>query len=250
MIDKLNELADLLLPGVEPYWVLASESPPLWIDDAAGCTGRNLDIALRGWLEDSGRWRGRHPAIQLDDTHYQNTLKIPDVRGYAWREQLAASEHALAGVAVHELAHIIENGIDRSEVTASRGEIELAVSRFQAVTAAESIPSLDLHTPAWLRVAAHAHHRLLRAGLGIEPEKIFRGFNGSPPLANALFALGDELTELAGEPLGELAQHPFPSDYVGLWRFKLNQWRSTRADDDTAADRLVAEQLASLIGGA
>jgi hypothetical protein len=235
---ELEGLAALLLPDWPIYFVLPDAGLPRKLNvypDAAGYTGRALYKLFQPWLAAQGHDRGPGAVVVLN----MPLGPVPEPRDWEGAIDRAAQVHGILGIAVHELAHVAEVGIDTSDSPLPL-PAEVLIAQCRATYEAEARPRADRHTPTFLRIAAHACHRLGLSGHRLHPDAIHYGLDGTPKVSDAVFALADELERLADIPLHELRSHKPPEDYRGIWLFRLNKWRNEQPEQDTEADAIVA----------
>lgn len=249
---ELDRLAATLLPEFAPlYWLDTAELPQNRKLPAWGYTGRGLDASVREVIGD--RWQGRRPCIVLDleciehetrdDAYFSPELLALAVRGH------------ILGIAIHELGHVADDGIDQRPLTTQLSGFadmahELSVAFYTAdADLKDGKPPWYLHSAGWLRCTAHAAHRARQAGFHFPDTAVWNRLNSVCPLLHTATAnLETELHELAHVPLSKLNTYAPPTDYRGLWRCKTSRWRSTRPAIDTEADRHVAAALSYFKG--
>jgi hypothetical protein len=241
--EELSTLATALVPGVEFYILFFSDNPPHehGMDCATGWTGPTLDLALRGWLTAIGRWKGRRPAIVLDDTHFWgNGLAASrgeqDVADYIFRQ------HA-TGVLVHELGHTIDVGVERSEPTPDLELLAKAINS-RACPAYRDYPVPWLgHGATWIRTALHLRFRALQIGHVMELGTVFSSdkYSLSHPY-RYWGALLPEMKWMVDVPIFELAATSPTAEFVDLWRADVKRWRDSQEH--------LTERVAAICGDA
>jgi len=244
---ELETLARTIAPadiGSHPvYFCFASELPTALKPNAAvwGFTGPVLDIAFADWLRDCRRWRGRGPAIVLNDSAMR-----ADAESYAQDDTELANElfrQRILAIASHELAHVLSAPIDFRPIPAGiRQEIE---TRCKSVTASwvakdgqhdpEMPPPFKGHEAAFIRTLLHVHHRYQLLACERLPESQLFSHR-----AYALSRLGCYRRAMEAEILGfdrsltfaDLRQCSPPKQFIELWKSDLHRWWN---DDRTDA---------------
>ena len=161
-----SEIATALL-GRDNYIVLQSDQPPDWAirPQAFGMTGRNLDTLLHAWLVERGEWRDRRPAIYIAD---QLISQVADAEAAGnFQRSIEVHDQLLAAIVVHEVGHIVENGIDLTEQTSVRQLFAQAVACTDALEDHSELPPFFMHSASWVRLSIHAAYRAETTRMGI-----------------------------------------------------------------------------------
>ncbi len=243
MKDTARQLADLLLPEHQPYVVFASDCPPaaITMPNAWGATGHTADLLIHNWLADRGEWRGRAPAIFVNDLGvHEHCAK--ESRGNAgqtlqWELQIASA------VICHEVAHVAEKSVDLSEPTPSRHEFAEAIAAYSfAVAESKARPPFDGHGWKWIRLAIHAAHRAHSHGFNFPIHFLWSGEDYATAAPEQFrFVLAQEPSNLDRESLFEINSFRPPRAFCDLWRECVNRWLDQQPN--TVANVATAEKF-------
>jgi hypothetical protein len=220
MNTSLEQLLSALLPGESPYVVFQSDDPPVLaiMPNCWAATGRTYDVVLRDWLQSRGQWRGRHPAIYVNDVGIRQFAKEQASEELA--AEVFARQLTIASTS-HEVGHIIEAGIDRTEVTPKLTDYAGAVAAFSiAISDDDSgFPPFFGHGPQFIRLAIHCWHRATKAGFESPIDWLFPheayGFPAYP--SDFASALGEEPSNLEREPLADIPLYRPRKYFIDLW---------------------------------
>lgn len=211
-----TEFAELLAPDLatlgasQVYIVLLSETS-IMADDAQF---RGLfSPAMPFWFraEIGARWRGTGPTFLLNDVS-------PD----------CLDPDSFVGVAVHELAHVID-AHDRY-IPAVANYTPTVPEGFVAsvVTGNITVPARSArhcHGPSWIRICNHLVFRMQRRGWPVWlPMVIDHDHYGISSTSLYARALGDECERLEDIPLTVLRHIPAPTEFIDQWNADVAQW--------------------------
>ncbi len=223
----LRALAPIDFDGV-PIYVLQS-SDGLQSDFLSaglrGFTGPFVDIAFQERLSECGKWRGRGPAIVLDDVSLLN-----DVNQSRADPSIAAKQfrQLVHGVLLHELAHVLDKPIDLTEPTSL--EAELATVAVTKWCKAPPKPKTAVapfvgHTGTWIRNAVHLAYRAQQMGVTVPLTTIVNSvfYELSWPWEYRA-ALGDEPARMANASFAEIRETKPPNNFIDLWRSDARKW--------------------------
>jgi hypothetical protein len=231
--SELDRISATLLPELPAIrWVSKADVPEQRRLPALGYTGRFLDACFHDAI---GSPSDRVPCVVLD---------IDGIRAAG-----GDAMHIMA-IALHELAHVADDGFDQSPITPGLASWAGAIEAFSVafysanLDCSPDVAPWYLHGPAWLRVLAHACYRAERAAIPFDFDSVWQAPNQTCPLLHtALATCHDELALLEQVPLTRINEHKPTSDYRALWECKTYRWLETRPTDDPEADRYVAAAL-------
>ncbi len=225
-----------------PLYVVRGSTLPEGLSGGRGCwgfTAPNLDIFLRPSLGDA--WQGRGMAIVLND----RLIELDD--GPFSIFQLAA------GIAIHELAHVLtENRPDqlRRAQQSPREWRQLAdvgarIAATPWIEEADENGAALCHGAAFMRVAIHLRTRAWRvAGVCLVWDLL--ALSGDARLPSAfLDALGSEPLDWIDRSLTELLDRPLPPGFAGKMNSVLAKESKMGITNllESIAKRLHARQL-------
>jgi hypothetical protein len=219
-MTNLDKLACEL--GCPVYICLQSAGAPAPLAGSYGCTSPTADLLLRPWLESRGRWFGRRPAIFIDDLLLRAnvTAEAP-----ADADQLFA--RWLPTILIHELAHVVHQGVDLAEVTTDTDRRAMALAAFSiTVQDSPSLPPWFGHNAEWVRLALHLAHRATALGQPVNVDDLFNGETyGIAEPAEWQYVLVGEEAALERESIWDLQRFRAPLGFIELWRHCVYRWR-------------------------
>lgn len=220
------ELAD------RPLYVLLRSELPAELrgnDDTLGCTMKHLDAIVRPQLERLGRWRGRGPAMIIDAKGVATTLAR---RPRESRRRCFAS--AFLAVALHELSHILDIGLDDVANPEPPAALVALGRRIMAAEAAGELPPTNgdgaaipwrWHEWRFIRIAIHLAHRAMRAGVDLSPLDVFDAAqHGLSATWEYAAALDDEPHRMASLNFAAISSAPVPAAFAAAWRRDVLGW--------------------------
>jgi hypothetical protein len=247
-----RDLGDLPL-----YIVLESDVKTGLHRGYGGFTGSRLDLILKDRL--GTRWRGRGPAIVMNDFDPEGT-QLPD--------------HNLFDIALHELGHILEIGwlleyrqgdlLDGQSIATGF----LASLRWDPRDGAERGPDrptrafeaefdFTIHGPAWIRCALHLHWRAaqLRRITGLTPNTTGIIHRTRWHSGGSLYrvALGDEPKQMQAATFAEILATPAPSAFSAIWdqdclKFETLFTLLKREDEAMAVNGVLTNVIDKILG--
>jgi hypothetical protein len=222
MIDQLKQRACDLL-GRPVYVCLQSEGAPAPLPSSYGCTSPTCDVLLRPWLESQGRWFGRRPAIFIDDLLLRANITAESP---ADADRLFA--RWLAAILIHELAHVVHQGVDLAEVTTDTDRRAMALAAFSiSVQDSPSIPPWYGHNGEWVRLALHLAHRATARGQHVNVDDLFDGERyGIAEPSEWQYSLVGEEAALASASIFKVQHFRPPLGFIELWRRCVDRWRA------------------------
>ncbi|MBP7748492.1 MAG: hypothetical protein KA383_20445 [Phycisphaerae bacterium] len=233
--------------------VLRSDLPPEYQGGDGGAlalTSRHLDLMLRPTLERQRRWRGRGPAILLDPAEIaaHSAKRIRVARRSAFRV-------VTTGVALHELAHIVNAG-PRDDAEPDPDFVQFGRLLLAAdLTGRErptngpdaAVPWLGHEWP-FIRTALHLMHRADALGYAMTPVGVFDAATyGLSSSYRYLAALGDEPERLAGWPITKIGRVPPPFAFTRLWDADARAWMARHGNSDEVCAALATGDRRNLI---
>lgn len=239
---ELETLVRRIAPGdiaSRPLYVCFVSDMPIDLRpnrDTFGYHSTFLDIAFRSWLTDSGRWRGRGPAIVLNDVAIAETANSLAGDDAGLRDELYRLR--ILAITLHETAHVLTSPIDLrilpDEIAAdieksSRASVIEWIADHDKPLAAdvEFPPQWSGHEAAFIRTLLHVTHRAERLGIERLPDMFL-----FPNLNYSLSGLWCYRSAIRKEIEGfdssltfaDLRQcHP-PKAFIELWRDDLQRW--------------------------
>lgn len=248
---RAEQLCHVVAPelGNRPLYVLLRSELAAELrgdDETLGCTMKHLDAIVRPELERLGRWRGRAPAMIIDADGVAATLAR---RPREARRRCFVS--AFLAVALHELAHILDVGIDNANLaTAPPADLVSFGRRILAAEASGELPPTNgdgaaipwrWHEWRFIRIAIHVAHRATRAGVDLSPLHVFDATaHGLSPTWEYAAALGDEPRRMASINFAVIRAAPVPSAFVAVWRRDLLRWLLPTTSRDKLSQTLAA----------
>jgi hypothetical protein len=224
--DKLAALLRLLAPvdlATRPIYVVDGRGVPELRGADLHCGGfwsRFLDLQLRRFLIEAGRWNGRgHAVAILGGAH--------------------------VGTAIHELAHALTfprddsfwaldpnqlaNDLVKTALTEPPTAAEVSIPQPQAGDSSGK-PPWHGHEFPWIRVCIHLERRANDLGLFLHPDVVHVAGAGYSLLPKSLYwrAIVDEAEGWrdSGRPLCDLIHEPVPPRLAMLWHFDTRDGRS------------------------
>ncbi|HEY2588005.1 MAG TPA: hypothetical protein VGI81_19835 [Tepidisphaeraceae bacterium] len=221
-----REILPVDLPADRPFYVVWCGEIPAFAETGCifGLEAKNLDLIARPHL--GGRWTGRGPAILLNDHLLRKAASEAAVVDTA-AARLAAFEMIAGQVAVHELAHVAENGFVRPEAPLPASVLfqTEAVRQFIA-TPAPSVETAAVdracHGPEWIRAGLHLFHRLSTTEHWLRwwactPHAVCDTADyGLSDVSRYAAALGDEPARRAAESLSAILASAAPAAFTEL----------------------------------
>jgi len=188
-----------------------------------GWAGNCLDLALKQHLP----WRGRGGCVVLGDAAVAKHMAAL-MTGRPGANTGRILENLVAGILGHELGHVVRSGWTFPELPP---EAELSIKPAVETWAREVHPAANTtrvpwqgHDGAWLRTAQHAAARIgRRLGLAAVPVLATEAYNLSAGRRYAA-RLADELDQLAGVKLADVAETSPPRAFVELWTSDVRRW--------------------------
>ncbi len=254
--DSLEQLLRRIAPGDfggRPIYVCFARelpddlrpSPAVW-----GYTGTSLDVSLRGWLEDAIRWRGRGPAIVINDVTIAAVADDfaggdDELRESLYRDRILAT-------LLHESAHTLSAPIDyrvlpdeiADEVTQStRAIVGKWITSDGEREASETLPPWSGHDAQFIRTLCHVVNRAYRLGVErIADHLIFdhRAYDLSMrPIYSR--ALEREVNGFdSWLTFHDLRQCRPPQQFVEQWKKDLHRWWNLDQSDNAMQHVLAA----------
>lgn len=223
-LDELRTEIERLLRAIDPkdlggplYVVFTSDLPVEFTGGYKGFTLIDLDLVLRPFI---AGWRGRGPAMVLDDR--RGFEEIDD--SLPWIDEARRRRyayHSLAITSLHEAAHWFEHAVlftDPSpfSIETSREAVRMFAAEGRRADEERTAirPRYDDHGPEFIRTALHLHARAAAAGFEFPVSAVL------PPGYDAdryRLALRAELEQHKHTPLSILRTLPVPSSVVGLF---------------------------------
>ncbi len=226
LVELSRQIAPRDLDGVPLYVVWSSELPgELRLDDiVSACTSRQLDLSLQTWLQSVDRWSGRGPAIIVNDLSIEK--EVGGVTGGDMEFGRELVDQRLVTYFIHELAHVLDNGIDLEEPC--QEVVDFRELQLQWYCSEEpKLPPIpfERHDGRWIRALCHVSHRAEQL-LGMRPCWTLL-------LPSSLYqvspgwcyfdAIVDELETFDGSFAELLATRP-PERFIELWRSDVSEW--------------------------
>jgi hypothetical protein len=217
MIEDLIHACVQDVFGVPVYIVPTSDLPvpaEFLSAGAVGMSGTKLDLELQSHLESCDLWRGRGPAIVVDDDR---------------------SDDEIIATVIHEMAHALEGPFDLEEPTYR--EIEAAsdvgmIGRSLWSNFSElNLPRFFGHELPFIRNCLHLQHRFARAGADTPLDLIVDGAEYDIS-DSAVYqdALGDEPCRFLNELFSSIREIRPPQDFIDLWRSDVLASMKSRTD--------------------
>jgi hypothetical protein len=219
-----RRLAPLDLGDTPIYIVLQTRVPAEFggTADCDGFTTPSLDLYMKDVIGPA--WRGRGACMVINDLDFTETMDPADI------------ESALTGVALHELAHILERPAPyRDRQGADPARIQFEALCLGASVAHEQMPATQLavtppyegHGHRFIRAALHLRYRAEVAGMLVPMFFFCAGtYYGLSHPNRYREALGDEPDRLAGLSIREILATPYPKAFWRLWTTDLARWHS------------------------
>lgn len=198
-----------------------------------GFTIHSLDLIARPYIRN---WQGRGPAFAVNDIAL--TVDANSFLGYrASRPDEARRwfDAAAREIALHEVAHILDRGVERGEPPAPElmeavrqainGDVKATVSHEPPVHAD------PFHGPRWMRAALHVTWRHnQRTGRVVSYESVLTPWNsGLSPAWDYYAALGNEPERMADQTFGEILSSPLPAAFAELWESDIKKLQRAAA---------------------
>lgn len=194
--EPLEDIARTLIER-DCYVLLSSQGANFGGRHIAGLYSRRLDLMARPWLQSQNRWRGRMPAVFIDDRRLNDTWQI-------------------LATLCHELGHCCDLGHDdtpeneHSEVFVDFQRRTHERTKDEPVLRVEKCP---LHGDRFLRATVHLWWRCFQAVHWFPPELLWQGeLYGQPEPWQVSRALGDELKRLEELPVSLIVNLPVTSE--------------------------------------
>jgi hypothetical protein len=247
-VSKLETLIRRIAPAdiaSRPVYVcLASEMPSELKPShyTYGFHSTFLDIAFRSWLSDCGRWRGRGPAIVINDDAIGKDANESASTDVVLRDDIFRTR--ILAITLHETAHVLTSPIDLRPIPSDiAAEIEKS-TRDTVIQWIENkpLPPDSEMTPQWaghelefIRVLLHVINRAESLGIERLPD-VFLFSNANYSLSGLWAyrrALKDELEGFDSSlTFFDLRKcHP-PKSFIELWRNDLHAWWKWMAHDE------------------
>jgi hypothetical protein len=244
--DDLERLFRRIAPadlGSRPCYVAMASTMPADLRPGAEVLGYHctfLDITFRSWLVDSGRWRGRGPAVVINDIALQAIAEQlggddVDLVAELYRDRV----HALL---FHEIAHALSQPFDLRPVPteiADTVERDSRAAVVQWITTRDEMPADPPphwigHEAAFIRTLLHIVARAERLGVKRPADGLmFASFNYS---LSGLWCYRSELAKEIESFDSSLCFadlrlcHP-PIGFIRLWRDDLKRWWQWSQDE-------------------
>lgn len=193
-----------------------------------------LDIVFRPWLTEAGRWRGRGPAIVLNDVAILADATERAGDDVALRDEIYRRRMLATGL--HELAHALASPIDlrpvpdeiRSDVEkSSRAAVVEWIADKPLPADAEFPPQWAGHELQFIRTLLHVTHRAEQLGIERLPDNfLFANSNYSlSGLWSYRRALSREIDSFDSSLcFDDLRKCDPPKPFCELWRDDLLRW--------------------------
>jgi len=253
MTLPLDEFAGRIAPELRsgPLYVVEADEPDLppeyRLYGTRGLYAPFLDVALAGWLRSRDRWQGRGPLILINvealrDEADQDAGGDRDLADALCRGRTVA-------VLTHELAHVLELGIDRREFPLWDEASEAAATTIRRWALDDYTPPAEPwhgHGGDWLRLLAHVTYRAERLiGERLPEPWLIGGANfGLSAYGCYSFALGDEPERLANLSFDEIKAEAPPAEFISLWRSDIQAWHKALDEPGPEAAKAVADGMA------
>ena len=229
--------------GSRPCYVCLASTMPGDLRPGAEVLGYQsamLDLSFRQWLTDSGRWRGRGPAVVVNDTAIREAAEAlgGDDAGLV-AELYRTRVHA---VTLHEIAHALATAFD---LRALPVEIADTVERNSRSAVADWIAGRDDkpadppphwigHEAAYIRAILHVAARAERLGVAKPADNLL--FCSSNYSLSGLWcyraALAGEIDAFDSSlSFADLRGCDPPKAFVELWRDDLHRWWKWSQDE-------------------
>lgn len=239
--------------GGHPLYVLfeselpAKYRPPSYV---WGLHGPCLDLSLRGRLASEGRWRGRGPAVILNDLAIAK--EASELAGDDADLVAELYNARMVATVTHEAGHMLERPLDLLPPPAEieqeiQTTAEKALTRTAATTESEADAPSDLphwagHDSLFIRSLVHAHARAERIVGRIPGSLVFphRRYQLSP-LERYRHTLEREIASFDGcLSFCDLRTTRPPTAFVELWKSDLRCWWESTGDRTEALTAYVA----------
>lgn len=249
-VAELEQLARKIAPadfGGHPLYIVPQSELPAELQtsgDTYGYTAPALDAMLHDWLVAAGRWRGRGPAIVLNDEAMRAEAKhlATDEAGEVdadFSDTLYRSR--LLPVFCHELAHVLSGPIDLRPIA------ERQAPKLQTILAAwtdeppRAVAPFTGHGVDFIRTLLHVISRAYQAGVARLPARFLfdHARYGLSPLSHYETAAERE-TEGYRLTFAELRQCKMRPTLVKQWGADLVGWYGRQEESQAAADVLFA----------
>jgi hypothetical protein len=208
------------LAAVPVYIVFASEAPEL----AAAVRGWTHTAAADAFRPNIADWRGPGVAMLLNDVLIGQELDallpgLPDKRREAYIEA------NLRDTALHELTHILVDGVAYRPLSCPPEVFTAAIARWAAEN--EQLwqqgqmrdTDYDDHGAQFTRIALHIAYRAQRLGFAVLPGSLCAGYKyGMYDAERYAMALIGEPAKLASESFADIARRPMPKSLLATWR--------------------------------
>ena len=228
----LEALADEVL-GAPVYIAFAHEAGIDVASDVLALNHGRLDLHLERHLREAGRWRGRRPAVLLNDQAIG-----------AWANERVEPENLEAevkrvtfGTLAHELSHVLLRPWPHYDDSPSVLDWDYETAMFKALA---TLPSDQVrqrtammgrspwagHEAKFIRMSLHCGFRLARAS-GVEIAAAVIVSTQSYELSHTCHyaaTISDEVVRLADVALADLARIAPPPAFRSLWTSDLRAW--------------------------
>jgi len=149
----------------------------LYLADESGCIHglqyRSLDLVAQEYLTSIGAWEGRGPAILLNDESLAKVVSRSTPPAWDDEQRRNRFEDLCTAIALHELAHVADDGFSRGPVPPPRIVAQHKECVMNCISAEASAEDLDdaarkcewiCHSDRWVRASLHIHHRAVKYG--------------------------------------------------------------------------------------
>ncbi len=219
---------ELKVAGGAPFYCLRESQFPTEIGESIGGYQHPLlDLSMRSTLERMREYRGRGPAICLNDISAFDEHKATD-----------NFRVAFACLAIHEISHCVEYApfdLTNTPPPEYVDNLETQLGGRYVYPRATGRPPWHNHGAGYLRVVIHAAYRVRRSGLLNLPfdlgDVFFSQSYGLSAMDDYAVALGTEPEQLARAPLSILNINCFdpPPAFTKLFADDCESWHARNA---------------------
>jgi hypothetical protein len=199
-----------------PLYIVSQSRLPAHLGGQSTCGGftmLDLDLYVRDYIECNC---GRGACMVVNDASLRE----------CWGN---AYEHALVGVVLHELAHMLVRPrlfFDRTGEDPAR--IEFEANMMNEIVLMDDPPDMapyEGHGDRFIRAVLHLQHRAEAAGVPIGAGAIFNGsWYGLSHASRYQEALGDEPCRMADRLFKDILAAKPPAAFDSLWRDDILAW--------------------------
>ncbi len=185
-------------------------------------------------IREAGKWHGRGPTVLIDaPTLYRDYYGAGTEAGLETKKADAFARRAVAGVLIHELAHVLAQGDDgqADPIGGHAGEAKRALFSWtteppnpeHAAANSETYAPWAKHDARFLRAACHLTKRMRKQLKDLTYSDVVDCDKyGLTPISNYVACLLDELE--SGAPIRSLLASRAPKQFRDQWREDFARW--------------------------